>query len=209
MKNQEWLERYLENLEDLKITESIVVNTNVNAEFFTSDELKALGITCGDRCLVHKTCIIVNPSKLTLGNDVRIDGFCTISCGNGIKIGSYVHIAGYVSLFGGAEIEIMDYASIASGSKIYSVSDDLMGRGFVGPCVDMSLRHLHKGKVILEEHSVLAVNTVVMPKSTLRYGSVLLPFSLLLGDTEKMSIYSGNLAKKTKDRLDTFLQKKL
>src|SRR6266853_1376065 len=67
----------------------------------------------------------------------------------GIKIGSNVHIAGYVSLFGGAGITVGNYASIASGAKVYSISDDVMGRGEVGPCVPLDKRYLHKGHIVL------------------------------------------------------------
>jgi galactoside O-acetyltransferase len=139
-----------------------------------------MGVECGTDCMVHKQNIIVNPTKLKLGSNVRIVAYCTLSCGEvGINIGSHVHIAGYVSLFGGAGITVGDYASIASGAKVYSVSDDVSGRGMVGPCVPLDKRHLHKGHIQLGPYSVLCVNSVVMPRGSLGQGAVLLPFTVL------------------------------
>lgn len=167
-------------------------------QFWTSEELRAMSIKCGDKCLIHKTTILVNAHNLKLGSNVRIDGFSVISAGIGITIGSNVHVAGYVSLFGGAGIEVDDYASIASGAKVYSISDDVNGRGLVGPCVPDHLRHLHKGRVVLGAHSVLSINTSVMPGAHLPEGATLLPYSTLMKQKEELlpfSIYSGVPAK--------------
>ncbi len=198
---EDWVEVLEESIKLLKPTPWAPPS-----DFYGPDELRAKGVTCGERSMIHKTTIIVNPEKLKLGDDIRIDGFCTISCGIWIDIGSNVHIAGYVSLFGGAGILIRHHASIASGAKVYSVSDDVMGRGLVGPCVPLEKRHLHSKCVNLGAHSVVCVNAVVMPGASLGYGSTLLPFSLLTGTSEKLAILSGVPAVKIKDRRQDFLK---
>lgn len=189
---EDWVQVYEESLEIFKPAST---SKQVPSDFYSSEEIRKLGIACGDNCMLHKQNIIVNPEKLVLGNNVRIDGYCTISAGAGITIGNNVHIAGYVTLMGGAGIEIQDYVSIASGAKVYSVSDDVMGRGLVGPCVPLVKRHLHKGKVTLQAHSVLAVNSVVMPGSCLSIGSTLMPFSVLSNSKDThaytQAVYSG------------------
>jgi galactoside O-acetyltransferase len=175
----DWVAAYEQNLEELAHPENPFI---VPPDFYGSEEIRKLGIKCGDRCLLHKTTTIVNPNKLVMGNNVRIDGYSVISCGGdegGIFIGSHVHIASHVVLMGGAGISVGDYASIASGAKVYSISDDVSGRGMVGPCVPLEDRHLHKGHVVLEAYSVLCVNSVVMPRGSLGEGAVLLPFTVL------------------------------
>lgn len=196
---EDWVEVYNESIEELAPNDEVGIeigtgrgklvgplppskNDKTPIDFYSSTELRAMGIEAGEGSMIHKQTIIVSPEKLKLGRNVRIDGFCTISAGAGISIGSNVHIAGYVSLFGGAGIEVGDYASIASGAKVYSVSDDVMGRSMVGPQVPLEKRHLHKGKVVLGEHSVLSVNTIVMPGGRLSKGSTLLPFSVLINE---------------------------
>jgi acetyltransferase-like isoleucine patch superfamily enzyme len=178
---EDWVTVWLESMEELEC-EPPSNYAKALIDFYSSAELRAMGIECGHGCMIHKQTIIVSPEKLKLGDNVRIDGFCTISAGAGITIGNNVHIAGYVSLFGGAGIEVGNNASIASGAKVYSVSDDVMGRGLVGPCAPLNKRHLHKGKVVLAEHSVLSVNTIVMPGGSLSKGSTLLPFSILVNE---------------------------
>lgn len=173
----------------------------IPSDFYSSEEMRSKGVVCGDNCMLHKTTILVNPKGLRLGNNVRIDGFCTISTGIGIDIGNNVHIAGYVTLMGGAGIRVGNYASIASGAKVYSVSDDVMGRGLVGPCVLLELRHLHKGMVMIGEHAVLAINSVMMPYSSLPDKSTLMPFSVLSNKKDVAPvqfIYEGVPAKPTK-----------
>jgi hypothetical protein len=197
----DWVKVYLDSVDDLSTFSPPKLK-----DFYYSDELRSMGVTCGVNCLVHKSNTIINPEKLTLGNDVRIDGFSVISCGIGINIGSNVHIASHVVLMGGAGIDVKDYASIASGAKVFSVSDDVMGRGLVGPCVENSTRYLHSGKVTLDQHSVLCINSAIMPGSTLNYGSIALPFSLIIGNTDKFKVYSGNPGKILKDRKLDFLK---
>jgi acetyltransferase-like isoleucine patch superfamily enzyme len=201
MSKHDWVKVYTESIDELSCFSPPKLK-----DFYYSEDLRLMGIQCGTNCLVHKTSTIVNSEKLILGNNVRIDGFCVISCGVGISIGNYVHIASHVVLMGGAGIEIKDYASVAASSKVFSVSDDVMGRGLVGPCVNASSRHLHSGKVVLDQHSVMCINSAIMPNSTLNYGTVLLPFSLLLGSTDKFGVYSGNPAKYLKARKLDFLK---
>jgi acetyltransferase-like isoleucine patch superfamily enzyme len=205
MSKHDWVQSYLENIEAMQPDVFFTP-----PDFFSSVEMRAMGIECGERCMLHKNTTVINPSKLKLGNDVRIDGYSVISCGIGITIGNSVHLASHLVLMGGAGIEIQDYASVASGAKILSVSDDVMGRGLVGPCVPLEKRHLHSGKVTLKAHSVMAVNTVMMPGSVLSKGSTLLPFSLLnnaktINDTDFV-VYSGMPAEPIKRKLQQFLK---
>lgn len=210
----DWVEEYNESYDEFtkpgsrSLSPATIQVQYLTSDFYNSEEIRAMGIECGERCMIHKQNIIVNPSKLKLGDDVRIDGYCTISCGSGITIGSNVHIAGYVTLMGAAGIEVGSFVSIASGAKVFSASDDLMGRGLVGPCVPNSHRHVHSGKVTLGAHSVLAVNTVVMPGANLSYGSTLLPFSVLMkGDLHKGCVLQGVPAKVIKNKIEGFLDK--
>ena len=201
---EDWVEVYQENLEQLTPSKK----WTPPSDFYSPEELRAMGVKCGEKSMVHRQNIIVNPSKLEIGDNTRIDGYCTISAGAGIKIGSSVHIAGYVSLMGGAGIEIGDYCSIASGSKIFSISDDVMGRGLVGPQVLEEKRYLHKGKVIMQPHSVMAINATMMPGSKLYKGCTLLPGSVYMNKviTREFCVYIGIPAVYLKDKRVEFIK---
>jgi galactoside O-acetyltransferase len=67
-------------------------------------------------------------SRISLGNNVRIDDFCVLSAGaGGISIGDHVHIAVYSSLIGAGRITLSDFCNISSRVAIYSSSDDYSG----------------------------------------------------------------------------------
>jgi galactoside O-acetyltransferase len=215
-----WVERWEENLEAFYImpgSKSILgvefttapMQPLIPIDFYNTEEIRAMGIECGENCLLSKTTTVIAPEKLKLGHDVRIDGFSVISATGGITIGNHVHVASHVVLMGGGGIEVGNFASIASGAKVFSVSDDLMGRGLVGPCVPTEHRHVHKDKVVLEAHSVLAVNTVVVPGAKLSYGSTLLPFSVLVkgGHVHAGAVLQGVPAKVVKNKVEGFLDK--
>ncbi len=197
-----WVKTWLESIEELIPSKK----EKHLSDFYSSDEIRKLGITCGENCLLAKTTTVVAPEKLVLGHNVRIDGHSVISCGAGITMGSYIHLASHLVLMGASGILIDDYCSIAAGSKILSTSDDLMGRGLVGPCVPLEKRYLHKGKVIMEPHSVLSVNTVMLPGSKLSKGSTVLPFSVYTNKqpSEAFAVYSGTPAVYIKDKRAEF-----
>jgi acetyltransferase-like isoleucine patch superfamily enzyme len=196
---EDWAEVYLEQIDELKPKWKTVT---VPPDFYGPEELRAMGITCGDGSMMHRQSIVVNPRRLTIGKNSRVDGFCTISCGSGIHIGDNCHIAGYVSLMGGAGIEIGDYCSIASGSKIFSVSDDVMGRGLVGPQVPESKRYLYKGKVTMQPHSVLTIGAMMMPGSVLSKGSTVMTYSMYVERSpgRDFAVYAGTPACYIKDK---------
>jgi dTDP-4-amino-4,6-dideoxy-D-glucose acyltransferase len=200
---EDWVAVWLASIEEMRPSEY-----GIPSDFYGVDEIRKMGIKCGERCLLHKTTTVVAPEKLELGHDVRIDGFSVISATGGITIGNHVHLASHLVLMGGAGIDIGNFCSIASSAKIFSMSDDVSGKGLVGPCVPLHTRHVHSGKVIMEPHSVMSVNTVMMPNARLSYGSTLLPFSTMMkGHIHPGCILSGNPAKVVKDKVEGFLEK--
>ncbi|PSU67593.1 hypothetical protein CTM67_20550, partial [Photobacterium phosphoreum] len=67
--------------------------------FYSYEELKKIGFSSfGDNVLISKKASIYGASKIDIGNNVRIDDFCVLSCSNGkFNIGNYIHIAVSVS----------------------------------------------------------------------------------------------------------------
>jgi acetyltransferase-like isoleucine patch superfamily enzyme len=191
-----WVENYLNDLDFL--------NRRLG-DFYLSDDLRNLGVECGENCMVHRLTIIVEPSKLKLGSNVRIDAFNVLS--GTITIGSYVHISSHCLLMASEGITMGNYSNIAAGSKIFTVSDDMHGRGLIGPTVPLNTRHLKKGPVVMEDHTCMAINSTIMPGRTLAEGSVLLANSILYNCvTEPYSEYSGTPAVKVRDRDRSFLE---
>lgn len=165
-----------------------------------------MGAHCGENCYLHETTLVYNPENLKLGSNVRIDAYCVISCGERgfINIGSYTHVSSFSCLFGSYGIDIHDFSAVAAGSRIYSASDDYSRAVLIGPMVPFHTRNVRSGLVTLEKFTGLGFNSVVLPNSTLAYGSTLYGNSVLIGKTNPNSIYSGMPAKKIKDRQGDF-----
>lgn len=185
--------------------ESIEFLKPKDGQFYTSSDLTYLGIKCGQNCLVHKTVIIPRPDLLTLGSNVRIDAFNVLS--GTITMGSNIHISSHCLFIGAAGITLLDYSNVAAGCKLFSASDDMQGRGMIGPTVPIHHRHVTAQPVVLEAHSCMAINSSIMPGCVLSEGSVLLANSLLYRmKTDTYSIYAGQPAIRVRDRSKEFLK---
>ena len=66
--------------------------------FFTEHELKKFGFkNLGKNISIAKNCTIIGLGNISIGDNVRIDGYTTIvASGNGfLNLGSFIHIGGY------------------------------------------------------------------------------------------------------------------
>lgn len=165
--------------------------------YYSVEELTTLGIKIfGKNVLISRKTSILNPELLNIGNNVRIDDFVILS-GN-ICIGSFVHIAPYTALFGKQKIEINDFAGISSRVSIYTESDDyVLGISLTNSTIpDKYRRIFDKGKVTLKKHALVGSGTIIMPDTVINEGTSVGALTLVRGDTEAWSVYSGNPAKK-------------
>lgn len=172
----------------------------LNAMMLNSADLRSLGVECGDDCAVHSSCVLVRPDLLVLGSMVRIDPHTVISGKVHIARNSHISV-GCMLMAGRESIRLGVNSNMSAYSRIYAESDDLSGRGQIGPCVHESTRHIHRGSVVMQDYTCLGPNAIMMPNSTLRWGSNLMAYSILLGDTEAEKLYQGVPAKYLKDRL--------
>jgi acetyltransferase-like isoleucine patch superfamily enzyme len=176
--------------------------------FLKKNELENLGFSqIGDNVLISDKCSIYNPSKISIGSNVRIDDFCILSAGeNGIKIGNNVHIACYVSLIGKESIDIGNFVGISSKTAVYSSSDDYSGNYLTGPTVDEKFKNVDHRKVKFEEHVIIGSQCVILPGVTIKEGTAIGSFSLVSKDVDSWGIYVGAplkfLKSRSKDMLD-------
>ena len=63
--------------------------------YYTSLELRGFGFArVGEGCMVARNCTIIGLENITIGDNVRIDGFTSIIAPAGrVRIGSHVHDA--------------------------------------------------------------------------------------------------------------------
>ena len=173
--------------------------------YYSQNELKRLGLCrVGKGVLISKKASIYQASKLSIGDNVRIDDFCILS--GTITLHSHIHIAAGVYLFGGnAGITLESFTGISSHSCVYAVSDDFSGHSLVGPVISKNFKNIKESHVIMKKHSVLGTHCIVFPGLTIDTGCVIGATSLLTKSTKPWCIYFGTPAKKISSRSQALL----
>ncbi len=174
--------------------------------FYNNEELKQLGLkSYGKNVLISKKCSIYGAENISIGNNVRIDDFCTLS--GKIEIGNYVHIASYSALYAGTEgIIINDFVSISARCTIWGKSDDYSGLNMTNPTIPDKYKNVKEGKIVFEKHSILGCNTVVMPDVTIAQGTATGVFSFIKKSTKPWMTYFGIPARAFKQREQKILE---
>lgn len=137
-----------------------------NPGYFSENELKEFGFkSVGKNVLIAKNCTIIGLENISIGDNVRIDGFSTITATQPgyMDIGSYVHIGGYCAIFAGAGVVMKDFSGLSQGVKIYSTSDDYSGSVMTNPTVPVEYTGVIRKPVSLEKHAIVGSQTIVMP----------------------------------------------
>lgn len=169
--------------------------------YFTINQLKKMGIKCiGNNIMISKKCSIYNPSRLTLHDNIRIDDFSILSGSGTIEIFNYVHIACHCFLTSSERIVMSNFSGLSSSVKLFGSSSDYSGKFLTNPTAPKNFLNNKCGDIILEDHSIIGSNSVVLPNVTLKEGSVLGSLSLCNKNLDEWSIYAGNPAKFIKTR---------
>lgn len=201
----DWVKTYIESMEEMMPDQQ--PRTVTVKDFLNSKEIRELGITCGENCLLHKTTLVYNAHRIIIGHDVRIDAFNVLSAGEGfIEIGSHVHISSHCLFVGGAGIIMANFTNVAAGCKLYSMSDSFKGDSLIGPMVPEHTRNVRRGSIIMMANSTLGANCIMMPGSILNSGTMMHANSVLVGNSGENAILSGQPAKKIKDTLRGYEQ---
>ncbi|EKO3599091.1 acyltransferase [Vibrio metschnikovii] len=170
--------------------------------FLTEKQLNELGFAAlGKNVLISDKASIYGAQRIKIGNNVRIDDFCVLSAGeSGIEIGNYIHIAVFSSLIGAGKITLSDFVGISSRVSIYSSNDDYSGQYMTNPMVPVEYINVTHADVFLGKHVIIGSGSVVLPGANLGEGVAIGALSLVSKSCQEYTIYSGNPAKKVKER---------
>lgn len=175
--------------------------------FYTEQELQKIGFkSVGKNVLISDKCSIYSPQNIEIGDNVRIDDFCILSPSTNLKIGNYVHIGCYASIIGAGEVIIEDFAGISGRVSIYSSNDDYTGLYMTNPMVPKEYTKVTHAPVIIKKHSIIGAGSVVLPNTIVNEGVSVGSLSLLNGEYEEYSVYTGVPAKKIRNRQKRFLK---
>lgn len=166
--------------------------------FYTDEELKTLGFkSIGSNVLISRKTSFYGISRISIGNNVRIDDFCVLSAGKGgIEIGNYVHIAIFSSLQGEGKITLQDFVGISSKVSIYSSNDDYFGEFMSNPTVPSKYTRVTHADVMICKHVLIGSGAVLLPGILVKTGAVIGALTLVYENCDEFYIYKGNPARK-------------
>lgn len=165
--------------------------------YYFSHELRAFGFArVGENSMVARNCTIIGLENVTIGDNVRIDGFTSIIAPKGkVKIGSYVHIATGCALGARAGIEISDFCSLSQGVRVFSAIDDFGGRYMTSATVPAEVLRVHAAPITLARHVPVGSGTLILPGVSIGEGAAVGALSLVNHSLKEWMIYAGNPAK--------------
>lgn len=172
---------------------------NQPTSFYSEEELVQLGFkSIGKGCMISRKASFYGVSKMSIGNNVRIDDFCILS-GN-IILGNHIHISAYCAIYGSEGVEFEDYTGMSARGTIYSSMDDFSGEYLIGPIHPEETTHVTGGKVTVKRFSQIGANALIFPDLTIGEGCVVGACSMVRKDLEPWGIYYGIPVKRAKDR---------
>ena len=174
-----------------------------NVGYYSEHDLSQAGFKAlGKNVQIAKNCTIVGMENISIGDNVRIDGYCTIiAAGDGwLDIGSYVHIGGYCLLSAGAGIHLSDFSGVSQGVKIYTRTDDYTGKFLTNPIVPAKYTGVSSGSVSLGKHVIIGSSSIVLPNVNVGEGTSVGAQSLVTKDLDDWGVYCGSPVKKLKRR---------
>lgn len=180
-----------------------------NPGYYRDDELANFGFkSIGTNVMIAKNCTIVGLENISIGSNVRIDGYSAIIApGEGwINIGSFIHISGWCYLSAGDGIIMEDFSGLSQGVKVYSRTDDYTGHHLTNPTVPEKYTGITRGTVTLKKHVIIGSGTVILPKVTIGEGSSVGAQSLVTRSLESWGVYFGSPVKRLKARSQRLLE---
>lgn len=177
--------------------------------YYTNTELeKAEFRALGRNVSIAKNCTIIGTKNISIGNNVRIDGYCSIiAAGEGfVELGSYIHIGSYCLLIAGNGIVMKDFSCISHGVKIFSRTDDFSGEYLTNPTVPERYTNVTKGQVTLSKHVLIGSGSVILPNITIGEGSSVGAQSLVTQSLDSWGVYVGSPVKRIKPRSSRLLE---
>ncbi len=171
--------------------------------YFTEHELREAGFRrLGRNVAIAKTCTIIGLHNIEIGDNVRIDGYCTlVAAGAGFaRIGSFVHIAGYCGVYAGHGVTMDDFSGLSSGVRIYTATDDYSGRTLTNPTVPEQYKSVQSGPVTLQKHVIVGSGSVVLPGVTAHEGACVGALALVRRNLDPWSVYAGAPARRLGER---------
>lgn len=167
-----------------------------------NEEIKHSLGGCGTDVFIGHNVVFTNPSKVFLGNKVRIDPFTLVT--TELQTGDHIHICAGAVLGGGKahKITLGNWCFIGYGSKLFCASEDYSGDH--GPVMEFwnKKNKIYRGDMTFADYSGLASDVMLMPGAALPEGCLIGAKSFVYStkNLTPWSVWFGNPLEKKKDR---------
>lgn len=180
----------------------------LQSKYLTEDDLKDFGFkSIGKNVRISSDARIYGQQNISIGNNVRIDDFVTLSASTGyIHIGSFVFIARGCHLSGTMGIVLNDFCTLAGNNIIYSTSDDFSGEYLTGQALPREYNKYSGGEVNLGKHVNTGSTVTILGPCKIGEGCSIGANSLVKKDLDEWGIYVGTPVKRLKDRKKGLLE---
>lgn len=180
----------------------------LKSKYLTEDDLDSFGFkSIGKNVKISSDVRIYGQENISLGNNVRIDDFTTLSAVNGfIEIKNNVFIARGCHLSGFFGIILNNFTSMAANTVIYSASDDYSGDFLTAQAIPQEFTSHIGGLVEIEKHVIIGASTTIIGPCNIGEGSSIGSMSLIFKNLSSWKVYAGIPVKPIKERSKKLLQ---
>jgi galactoside O-acetyltransferase len=181
-------------------------NENYNSDFLSPEELGKLNFKkLGKNVKISKNVLIVGCKNISLGDNIRIDGFTSIIAFYGkISIGSNTHIGPNTYLYSSNLIKIGNFCGIGPNTNILTTIESYDGTGLNNVNLFETYKKnkykkfqkLKSGKIIIFNHVIIGYSCLVYPNTIIENNTSISSHSLVYSKLRGGFIYGGNPIKK-------------
>lgn len=176
--------------------------------YFISAELRQMGFArVGESSAISRNCTIIGVENVTIGDNVRIDGFTSIVAPAGrLKIGNHVHIGIGCILGAKGGIELGEYSSLSHHVRILSAVDDFGGRHLTNSTLPRDVLGVQAAPVTVGRFAPIGSGSLILPGVDVGEGAAVGAQSLVRHSLEGWRIYAGDPLRAVSERSRDLLQ---
>lgn len=165
--------------------------------YYTSEQLRMFGFArVGERCSIARNCTILGLENITIGDDVRIDGYATlIATGGRLRIGDHVHICSGCVVGARGGVEFGPFSSLSHGVRVLSAIDDFSGERMTNSTLPREVLGVTAAPIRIQAYVPIGTNAILLPGTDIGEGAAVHATSIVAGVLPPWTICGGSPAK--------------
>lgn len=147
----------------------------------------------GENVAISRNCTLIGLPNITIGDNVRIDGFTSIIAPAGeVRIGNHIQIGIGCVLGARGGITLDDYSSLSHDVRILTAVDDFAGRHMTNSTLPPDVLGVQVAPVRIGRFVPVGAGTLILPGVEIDEGAAVGAMSLVRGSLAGWRIYAGD-----------------